>query len=114
MDEDVWDGMMLGYNTLLCCMLMFFAYQNSCIKAQYRQEGHFATKAVVLLFLFVFAGSVLLFVFNQRDDKIIYFWTFSTFVLVIPTAILAALFIPKVRALSVLISISTKKLTGHL
>ena len=99
MHEGVWDGVMLGYNILLCCMLMFFAYQNSRIKAHFQQEGEFATKAVVLVFLFVFVGSVLLFLLNQKADKINeYFWVFSTFVLVTPIGILAALFIPKVRA----------------
>lgn len=91
---------MLGYNTLLCILLMFFAYQNSRIKAHFQQEGEFATKAVLLVFSFVFLGSVLLYLLNYQADKINeYFWVLSTNVLGIPTAILAALFVPKVHTL---------------
>ena len=91
---------MLAYNTLLCSLLTFFAYQNSRIKAHFQQEGEFATKAVVLVFLFVLILSMLLFFFNYRANIIHeYFWVFSAFVLGIPTAMLTARFVPKVHSL---------------
>ena len=89
---------MLGYNIFMCCLLLFFAYQNSRIKAHFQQEGEFAAKAVVLVFLFVFLGTVVLFLLgHQRENINEYFWVNCFFVLGIPTAILLLLFVPKVK-----------------
>ena len=91
---------MLGYNILLCCLLLFFAYQNSRIKTHFQQEGEFAAKAVVLVFLFVFLGTVVILLLNHRRENVNeYFGVNSVFVLGIPTAILSLLFVPKVQVI---------------
>ena len=93
------DIILILYNVLMSCVLIFLSLQNSKIKTHIAQEGEFAARAVFVIFLCItptiFLKIVDLIIPNINSLSV--FWIKLLFLAIFPSVILGGLFLPKVR-----------------
>ncbi|XP_019863258.1 PREDICTED: gamma-aminobutyric acid type B receptor subunit 2-like [Amphimedon queenslandica] len=92
-----WRGLLVMYNLLLSCGLIFFSYQNAKIRTHFSQEGEFAARAVFVVFLFVIpAFAIDLLLILTSTNSLGLFWIRLLLAASFPSVVLGGLFVPKI------------------